>query len=170
MGKIPEKFKETVIFLAEKLKGKQYAFRGTTSLVLRRLDFNVEDIDILTDKRTALDSNSILSDYLVKKVEYKETEKYKSYFGSFNVNGVDVEIIGEWQIRDTKGIWSGEYDASEDEVDEIDFQGKKVRVTKIETELAQYAKIGRWNVFHKIKRDLKKKGRQSDQEKQIPLI
>lgn len=41
MSKVPENFEETILLLGDLLKGQQYAFRGTASLVLQRSDMNV---------------------------------------------------------------------------------------------------------------------------------
>jgi len=154
MGKIPEKFKETVDLLANKFNGKQCAFRGTASLVLQGLDMNVDDIDLLTDKDTALLANKLLNKYLVDEVKYRQSEKFKSFYGKFNINSIQIEVMGDWQIRDIKGSWCDSFDASDDECSEINLNGKSVRVTKIETELVTYSKMGRWTAFQKIKRQL----------------
>ena len=157
MGKIPDDFEDVVKFVATKLSGRQYAIRGTASLVLHGLDFNVQDIDVLTDKETSLFCNKALKEILEKKVEYSESEKHKSYFGKFKVNDVLIEICGNWQIKTQKGDWSEVFDASEDETEVINIDNNKIRVTNMETELKMYMLMGRWNVYHKLRRELEKK-------------
>ncbi len=156
----PDKFEETIALIADKLQNRQYAVRGTASLVLQGLDMNVDDIDILCDKKTALSCNKIFKDYLVEKVSLKESEKHKSYFGKFKINSIDVEVMGNWQIKNQKGElalpkrregrWSEIFDASEKK--EIILDGKKICVTTIDSELKMFALMGRWNAFWKIKR------------------
>jgi hypothetical protein len=153
MGDTPKNFNNAVKLITKKLKGKQYAFRGTTSVVLQGLDMNVQDIDILADRKTALAANDIFSDYLTDVIKYGESEKFKSFIGRFEIDGVEVEIYGNWRIKDTKGNWSKTFDASGDEILEIEYEGIKVKVTKIETELAMYALMGRWNAYWKLKRE-----------------
>jgi hypothetical protein len=155
------KFPQTILLLADLLKNHQYAFRGTASLVLQGFDFKVDDIDILTDRPTAEACNETLKEYLKEGIAYKESEKFKSWYGKFDINGLLVEVYGDWQIKNSKGEWSRVFDASDDEVKEIDYQGKKIRVTTPETELATYAAIGRWNVFHKLKKELAAKAQPS---------
>jgi hypothetical protein len=150
-------FKKTIVFLATKLKGRQYAFRGTASLVLQGIGMKVDDIDVLCDRKTALAVNRLLEKYLKNKVAYKDSDKFKSYFGEFAINGLKVEVMGDWSIKDGKGVWSEPFDASNDEIIEKKVDGEKVKLTRIETELAMYTLMGRWSAFHKIK-------------KQIPLI
>ncbi len=151
--KKPVNFTEVILWLANKLNGTQYAFRGTTSLVLQGLDMNVSDIDILTNKETALACNEIFKDYLVEKIEYKESDKFKSYYGKLKVKGVDIEIYGEWQIKDTKGKWSQPYNALERK--ELEVEEQSVYVTTVESELKMFAQMGRWNALSKIKRQVK---------------
>lgn len=155
MSKTPESFISTILLLSDLLKGQQYAIRGTASLVLQGLDMIAQDIDILTDKDAALACNKLLKDYLVEEVKYKESEKFKSYYGKFKVNDIQVEIMGEWKIKDTKGNWSSPFDLSNGQRKKILLNGKEVYVTTVETELACFAKMGRWNAYHKVKREVK---------------
>jgi hypothetical protein len=159
--KKPDKFEETILFLANKLKGKKYAIRGTASLVLQGLDMNADDIDIVCDRKTAMDCNKIFKDYLIEKVSYKELEKYKSYFGKFKINGIDMEVMGDWQIKMKKGLasskrsgdgWSQIFDGKERK--EIVLNSKKIWVTTIDSELKMFAAMGRWNAYWKIKRQI----------------
>ena len=154
MSKRTEKLEETVCFVAGKLKGKQYAFRGTASLVLQGIDMNVDDIDIVCDKDTALSANKSFSEHVKDKVVFSEADKYKSYLGSFVINNVDVEIYGDWQIKNKDGQWSEMYSASDDQRVAIEIDGIEVFVTKIETELEMFAAMGRWSAYHKIKKQL----------------
>jgi len=151
----PEEFEKTILFLSETLGGHQYAFRGTASLVL---------IDILCDEETALACNDLFQDFVLEKVSFKESPQFKSYFGKFRVNNILVEVMGEWQIKDTKGRWSDPFRAAESEREEIVISGQKVSVTTIETELSMFARLGRWNAYHKIKRQVGSQKNTSEQQ------
>lgn len=84
-------------------------------------------------KKRALKANEILAEHLVNKVEYRPCDQFKSYFfGSFNVNGILVEFMGDWQINDTKGNWTNPYTASKRIP--ISFEGVEVFVTPPELE------------------------------------
>lgn len=144
---------KVVLILAERLKGLRFAIRGTAGLVLQGLEMNVDDIDVLTDEETALACNDLLAEYLIEEVAFKESEKFKSYFGKFEIESVPVEIMGEWQIKDNKGIWSQPFNASEriklDKGDKDD-----IYVTAIEDELKMFALMGRWTAYQKIKKQI----------------
>lgn len=159
MPEKPENFKDVILLVANILKGRKYAFRGTAGLVLQGLKMNVLDIDILCDKETALSCNNLLKDYLVEEVSFKESEKFRSYFGKFKVRGILVEVMGEWQIKDKKGNWNAPFDATERKA--IDVAGQNVYVTSIEEELDVFAKMGRWTAYQKIKKQLKRENNQT---------
>ena len=142
MGKLPSKFNETLVLLAEKLEGKQYAIRGTASLVLQGLDFNVADIDVVCDEETA----KFVSD----EVKHIESHKFKSFFGKFIVNGIDVEVMGNWQIKNSKGEWSRVFDGSERT--SVEVGGREIFVTTLESELSMFLFMERWNAYHKLKK------------------
>lgn len=146
---------EASILIAKNFKNTQYAIRGTASMVLQGLDMGVTDIDIVADKKTALKFNEVFKKQELDEVKYSESDKFKSYYGKFVINGALVEVMGQWQIKKDQ-TWSEIYDASDDEVDEIDLRGGKVRVTKLELELKMAGEMGRWNEFHKIKKQLSK--------------
>jgi hypothetical protein len=148
----PQDLEKNVLFLAKVLAGQQYAFRGTTSLVLQGIKMNVDDIDILTDKPTALACNQLLADFISEEVAYKESPQFKSFFGKFQVNGILVEVMGEWQIKDKKGDWGQVFKAVEEEKKEIKLQEQKIWVTTIPTELVMFAQMNRWPAYHKIKK------------------
>lgn len=162
MAKQPENFQKDVLFLAKKLGNLQYAFRGTTSLVLQGLEMNVDDIDILCDKKTALACNALLKDFLVEEVSLKQSDKFRSYFGRFSMEGLLVEVMGEWQIKDGKDNWSDPLDASERIPLKISDQ--EVFVTTIEAELSVFAKMGRWNAYQRIKKQVEDKQGQKQQK------
>jgi len=142
VSKLPSKFNETLVLLAEKLEGKQYAIRGTASLVLQGLDFNVADIDVVCDEETA----KFVSD----EVKYIESDKFKSFFGKFIVNGIDVEVMGNWQIKNSKGEWSRVFDGSERT--SVEVGGREIFVTTLESELSMFLFMERWNAYHKLKK------------------
>ena len=155
MSKKPKSFEKTIIFLAQTLGDFQYAIRGTAGLVLQGLEMNVDDIDLLCDRETAEVCNDLLAEYVLEEVAYQESPKFKSYFGKLKINGILVEVMGKWQIKDPKGNWSQPFNAAEKERTEIELKGQKVWVTNLETELAMFAKMGRWTALQKIKKQLK---------------
>lgn len=126
--------------IAKRLTGHNYAIRGTASLALQGLtDFKVADIDILCDEETAKFLN----------LPYSESKQFKSYYGKL---AADVEIYGNWQIKNSKGEWSEILIPTPSNSYLLTTKDYSVPVTTVEFELHCYALMGRWSVFHKIKR------------------
>jgi hypothetical protein len=149
MRELPQQFLNAVYILAEKLKKEAYCFRGTTSLVLQSFDMNVDDIDILTDKDSAYNCNELLNEILIEEVSYKESDKFISHYGKFAIDDVSIEVMGDWQIKDTKGVWTKVYNASNRI--ELNKNGSTLYVTPSVLELEFFAKMGRWNAYKKLK-------------------
>lgn len=155
--------------LAQKLEGKQYAIRGSASLFLQGIKLKVDDIDVVCDEETALLINDIFKDLITDTVKYSESDKFKSYFGKMILDGILIEIYGEWQInlnQNSKILpgqagksqkWSTKYTGEDGQVNIIDVEGEKVRVTKPEVELSCFAQMGRWNAYQIIKKSLEEK-------------
>ena len=125
-------------------------------MVLQGLDMNVDDIDILCDKETALLTNTKLAGYLVEKVDYKESAKFKSYYGKFLIEGIGVEIMGDWQILDAKQTWSKMYVADADSITHVQIGTLSIPVTKISLELELFARMGRWTAYQKLRKQVDK--------------
>ena len=153
-----QEVEKVVVEIAKRLKGEQYAVRGTASMVLQGLDMGVDDVDLICDEKTALKINDIFKKEILEEVEYKETDKFKSFFGKFVIDRVLVEVMGEWQVRVERResgrveVWSEKQDASDNQVVEIAVNGQEIRVTKLDLELKTSAEMGRWNEFRKIKK------------------
>lgn len=95
ISKRPEKFEETVFTLADILKNRQYAFRGTISLALQETDKDMDDIDIFYNRQIALAYNDLLKDFVIKDASCKESNKFKTYFRRFKMNRISVEAMGK---------------------------------------------------------------------------
>jgi len=95
LEEIESRFKEAKI---------RWVVIGSTSLAFHDIGIIPDDIDILTDKEGALKTNKILKKYMVKKVKWRKTNQYKSYFGEFKMHLLKVEIMGELSMR-TKDGW-----------------------------------------------------------------
>lgn len=149
---LPENYKEAVIYISDKAKGTDinYCFRGTTSLILQGYDMNVDDVDILTDENGAVEFDEVFKDIMTESVGYKKSPKFISHYGKFKYKDVLGEVYGDWQIKDSKGVWSEPFNASNKI--EISYEGRTIFVTPVDMELACFAKMGRWTAFQKIKK------------------
>lgn len=147
--------------IVKKLKDKNYAIRGTASMVLQGLDMGVDDIDIVTDKELSKKINDIFETEIVEEIKFSESEKFRSHFGKLIIDNILIEVMGEFQVKDDKGNWSEKVDASVDQIEQVTVGNEKINVTKLGLELDLSAKMGRWNEFHKIKKQLEEKSQAS---------
>lgn len=124
---IPPSIAETVLLLADRLCSDSisWAIDGSTSLALQEIDIIPHDIDILTDRDGAYAFVKALGDQIVLPVMYRETSRYRSYFGRITLNGVMVEVMGDLSVY-RKGRWSEVMNPSTVEVIEVMTEGRKV--------------------------------------------
>jgi len=92
---ITRKFNKVLKILSEKLNRIDYVIVGSTNLALQGVNVKPKDVDILTDKKGAYSINERLKEYETLNVEWRKSKRFNSYFGKFNINGVEVEVMGE---------------------------------------------------------------------------
>lgn len=143
-------FANAITIIAQIGQGTQYAFRGTTSLVLQGYAMGLQDIDLLANRGSAEILDRGLANFVVSPLQYSQTSQHKSYFGQYKIDGVLVEIMGEWQIKN-RGVWSEIFDASPSQITVVN----SLPVTTVATELRCYLLLNRWSTYHKLKRQLK---------------
>lgn len=158
-----ESLYNTLKIITSSLQGYKYAIRGTASLTLQGLELNVDDIDIICNEYAALKCNELFKKYLIEPVRFSESSKFKSYFGKFLIENIQVEIMGDWQIKKTNGEWSRVYDGEEHIIVKKD--GIEIPTTTIAQELGMFVEMGRWTAFHKIKKQAIEKGLIEEKEK-----
>ncbi|MGQ4892376.1 MAG: nucleotidyltransferase domain-containing protein [Candidatus Njordarchaeia archaeon] len=93
---VSEDMLKVLKFIAQAFKKHDinWVLAGSISLALQGVDVEPHDIDIITTEEDALKLNNILKEYMVKKVEYSETPHFKSHYGKFKINNIEVEIMG----------------------------------------------------------------------------
>jgi Aminoglycoside-2''-adenylyltransferase len=117
-----------------------WALMGSTSSVLQGLDnYAPPDIDIVTSMEGAYIMEGAVArcGATIRPVSFSVREPYASHFGIFEVEGVKVEVMGNFVIRGA----DGEIDANRhwarwsDKVRLIHFEGMHVPVVPLEWQL-----------------------------------
>ena len=115
---------------------------GSLGFALQGVPVQSNDIDIQTDKAGAYKIESLFSDVVIRKVKFSATERIKSHFGALQIDGIEVEIMGDIQKRGADGVWEEVVDpAHYKRMVEID--GLIVPVLSLEYEYQAYLKFGR---------------------------
>ncbi|MFH1648988.1 MAG: hypothetical protein ABIA93_00380 [Candidatus Woesearchaeota archaeon] len=147
---LPQTHIEVLRILVNKLaRVKFWLVIGSTNLAMQGVDVVPKDIDILTDKEGAYAIGVALSEYVVLPVAFRENEFFKSYFGRFIINGMDVEIMGDRVSKIPGGDTWGETKGYPAKM-LFDIDGVKVPVLSLEQEYKAYVKFGRTEKAEKI--------------------
>lgn len=126
---------------------------GSLNLALQGVDVDAHDIDLLTDEKGAIAIGDILKDYEIEKVHLKETEYFKSYYGKFLVDGIQVEVMGDLlSFHSTDNKWSKTKEPVQK--DTLDIDGIKIPVLSLHDEYEAYINMGRKEKAEKIKEKL----------------
>jgi S-adenosylmethionine-dependent methyltransferase len=116
-----------------------YTVVGGTSLALHGLPLPVKDLDIETDPGGAYRFEALFAAHVVEPVALRESRLYRSHFGRFDFDGVQVEIMGRLERREGEA-WVPTGVVS---VDSIDLEGTLVRASWLEEETLAYIRRGR---------------------------
>lgn len=126
---------------------------GSTSLFVQGVDSVINnDIDILTDKTGSLKIDELLKDFRIEKSKYSSTEKYQSYFSKYEIDGVSVEIMGEFQYRLADNEWSKPNQTNK--IIKKEFEGMLLPMLELNQELKEYENLGRTDKVERIKKAL----------------
>ena len=119
-----------------------WVLTGSLGLVLRGVETQVHDIDIQTDAAGAFELERLLAEYVVRPVCLKEDALVRSYLGAAEIDGTEVEIIGDIQKRAPGGQWGPAPDLARLAIT-VDAGGVPVRVLPLEYERDAYRAMGR---------------------------
>ena len=119
-----------------------WVLTGSLGLALRGVETEVHDIDIQTDAAGSLELERLLAEYVVRPVCLKKDALVRSYLGAAEIDGIEVEIIGDIQKRAPGGLWGPPPDLARLAIT-IDAGGVPVRVLPLEYERDAYRAMGR---------------------------
>lgn len=119
-----------------------WALTGSLSLALQGVEVDVADIDLQTDAQGAYLLQEHLADYLVKPVELIESENICSHFGTFEIEGQKVEVMGAIQKRLPGGDWDAHPPLTK-LIRQVQVGDLRVPVLDLEYEMKAYTILGR---------------------------
>ncbi len=115
---------------------------GSLGFALQGVPVQPNDIDIQTDKVGAYEIERRFSDVIIRKVKYSATERIKSHFGALQIDGIEVEIMGDIQKRGVDGVWEEIVDPAHYR-QMVEIAEMLVPVLSLEYEYQAYLKFGR---------------------------
>jgi hypothetical protein len=123
---------------------------GSLSLALQGVNVVPHDIDLLTDRQGALRINAMLKKYEKKAVDYAETDKVSSFFGIFEIQGVKVEVMGDYRERQGTKWVSLSRRLANPKIIEVD--GMRLPVSSLEDQLVSYRRLKRPKDAEKVRK------------------
>jgi hypothetical protein len=157
---IDQKLLSSLKFLYSRLNdpGKvalNWAVTGSLGMVLNGMEMTIHDIDLQTDKDGAFEIERRLLDYRVTPVFFKASDRIRSYFGIFEVKGVQVEVMGDMQHLQPDQVWQ-EPVKVEQFRKWITFENMLIPVMSLEHELDAYRLMGRHEKAERVREFLNK--------------
>ena len=119
--------------------GVPYTIAGGTSLALHGLLIRVKDLDIEMDVAGAYRFAALFADHAVTPVALRESAFYRSHFGQFDFDGVQVEIMACLERREGDA-WVATQVSN---VEVVAVDGMPVNVSWLEEEALAYIRRGR---------------------------
>lgn len=142
-----ETFKKVLLELVDLLDEADilYALTGSMAFAIQGLPCVPADIDITTDKAGAYIFGDLLKPYTVTPVfERSDSTMVRSFFGSFEISDVQVEVMGDMQVkcRDKINVWDHPRDLQSLRTF-YEYEGRKIPVLPLHSEADFYQRMGR---------------------------
>lgn len=119
--------------------GVAYTVVGGASAALQGVPLPVKDLDLETNVEDAYRFQTLFADCAVEPVALRESETYRSHLGRFDLDGVEVEVMGDLHRREAGGWVSTAAQTGR----AVALDGLPVRVSWLEEETLAYVRRGR---------------------------
>ena len=105
---IPPKYLDVLRLIHDRLEDGEvtWVLTGSLSFALYSLPVEPRDIDLQTDAAGAYEIETRFKEHITRPVEFLSTQRIRSFFGAFRLEGVEVEIMGDIQKRLPDGRWT----------------------------------------------------------------
>ncbi len=130
-----------------------WAVVGSLGLALQGVPVEVHDIDISTDEAGVYEIERRLSAFVTRPVVFSAKGNIRSHFGALELDGVQVEIMGDVQLRAEDGTWLPPTDLRQHKR-YVEVEDMQVPVLSLEHEYQAYLRLGRTQKAQLIKKHL----------------
>ena len=121
----------------------EWVLTGSTAFAAQGLPFSPADIDIQTNESGAYAFGKLMSDFEATPVyPRRDSPIIRSHFGSFDVHGVIVEVMGDMQKRAPDSDWEPAPNLGEVSR-HIDYRGMRLPVFSLTYEAQSYRMMQR---------------------------
>lgn len=120
----------------------KWVLTGSCGMVLQGMPLEVHDIDLQPDRKGAYEIGRLLAEFMVSPVTYKPSERIRSHFGEFLIDGVEVQVMGDMTKLRDDGTWEEPVCLEKVRV-WVEIDGIKLPVLPLEYEYEAYKRMGR---------------------------
>jgi len=154
---LPEQHTKVLSFLVERIPPTEYLWvlTGSAGLRLQGVDIPVNDLDLQTDGKTIYRLEKQLTGVMKTPVHFWKSEHTLSYHGQANINGLQVEFLGDMRHRRPDGTWEPPLNI-ESVLIWIDWHNLKIPALSLDHEALAYEKMGRVEKAELIRSALRK--------------
>lgn len=141
---IPPTLLTILRLIAERLQETpiNWAITGSCSLALQGVPVAVHDIDLRATAEDSYRLEAMFQAYRKRPVTFVTGEHVQSHFGALEIDGVQVEIIGDMQHRLADGMWEPIVDMNRFK-EWVDVDGIAAPVMSLEFLYEAYQRLGR---------------------------
>jgi hypothetical protein len=141
---IEQQYLDVLRRICDLMHGSQidWAVTGSLGMLLQGMDLPVHDIDLQTNEDGAYEIERRLSEFVVKPVLFKGSDRMRSRLGKLAIDGIQVEVMGAIQKRLPDGSWEPPVQVAEHR-HWVDVQDLKVPVLELAYEAEAYQLMGR---------------------------
>ncbi|HJR80716.1 MAG TPA: hypothetical protein VJ821_11635 [Anaerolineales bacterium] len=119
-----------------------WALTGSAGLRLQGVNTYVHDMDVQTNAESIDLLEKRLAEFMTTPVHVWESEHTLSLHGQAEINGLQVELLGDVRHRRTDGTWEPPLDIKSVLV-WVEWHGLKIPVLSLAHEALAYEKMGR---------------------------
>ena len=154
---LPEQHAQVLRLLIEKIPPARlpWALTGSAGLRLQGVDISVNDLDLQTDSQTIYFLEQRLAEFMKTPVHVWESEHTLSHHGQADINGLQVEFLGDMRQRSPAGVWEPAVDIASIRI-WVSWRGLQVPVLPLNHEALAYEKMGRMQKAELIRATIKK--------------
>ena len=141
---LPEQHAIVLSLLVEKVPPAEHIWvlTGSAGLRLQGVDLSVNDLDLQTDAKTVFRLEEELAECMKVPVHLWESEHTLSYHGQAEINGLQVELLGDMRHRLPDGSWGMSLDLRSVLV-WMEWRGLEIPVLSLQHEAIAYERMGR---------------------------
>lgn len=119
-----------------------WALTGSAGLRLQGVNIPVHDLDVQTDAKTIYLLEEKLAEFMKVPVHLWESEHTRSYHGQAEIDGLQVEFLGDVCHRGTDGNWDSPLDIESVRV-WVEWEQLRIPVLSLVHEALAYERMGR---------------------------